>query len=123
MEPFFQQFKRNPAMLRFNLGRDAIQSLVIPILEELAKMVELAFGNIDLILSVRPGITQEIWLSALGRCDARFRDVRVGRNPRFATASKPAPAGGVPVCMGGGDRKSTRLNSSHSGESRMPSSA
>ena len=27
------------------------------------------------------------------------------------------------VAIGGGDRKSTRLNSSHSGESRMPSSA
>ena len=27
------------------------------------------------------------------------------------------------LCVGGGDRKSTRLNSSHSGQSRMPSSA
>ena len=27
------------------------------------------------------------------------------------------------ICLYGADRKSTRLNSSHSGESRMPSSA
>ena len=39
----------------------------------------------------------------------------------LAEAEKAAALGEVPV--GAVDRKSTRLNSSHSGESRMPSSA
>ena len=43
-----------------------------------------------------------------------------GAQSRFAGVGAPPSAGGPPAL---GDRKSTRLNSSHSGESRMPSSA
>ena len=41
--------------------------------------------------------------------------------PRTQTASRPRV--GLSNAVGRKDRKSTRLNSSHSGESRMPSSA
>ena len=46
-----------------------------------------------------------------------------GVDALYATVQMP---GGIPVAtmaIGRADRKSTRLNSSHSGESRMPSSA
>ena len=44
---------------------------------------------------------------------------------RIASEIKAVHDMGAEVCMviGGGDRKSTRLNSSHRGKSRMPSSA
>ena len=55
-----------------------------------------------------------------------------GRAAQFCAVSQPTLSGqilklekelGVDLFERVGDRKSTRLNSSHSGESRMPSSA
>ena len=45
----------------------------------------------------------------------------VGEEVKHLTAEGLRP--GLAVVLVGRDRKSTRLNSSHSGESRMPSSA
>ena len=43
-----------------------------------------------------------------------------GRKPRYGNHEK---SGWEVIVIGGGDRKSTRLNSSHMPKSRMPSSA
>ena len=49
---------------------------------------------------------------------------KVRRETLIALAGKLPPCVvGMEACCGAQDRKSTRLNSSHSGESRMPSSA
>ena len=64
----------------------------------------------------------------LGICDSRFMMASMGHvvGEKITCAIERATALNLPVfifCCSGGDRKSTRLNSSHSGESRMPSSA
>ena len=67
-----------------------------------------------------PGLLSALALHALGRADTVVYDALVDpRILRLARAGTALDYAG----KRGGDRKSTRLNSSHSGESRMPSSA
>ena len=49
--------------------------------------------------------------------DAYISSIRLGPNDAYRYAK------GEPLALPGADRKSTRLNSSHSQQSRMPSSA
>ena len=48
---------------------------------------------------------------------------KTGLKKKDAEAAVAATVDAVAEALVAGDRKSTRLNSSHSGESRMPSSA
>src|SRR3546814_8825689 len=58
-----------------------------------------------------------LFLEDLGFCPK-------GEGGRFVSGGRIAPGGDLPVnTNGGGDRKSTRLNSSHQCASRMPASA
>ena len=58
--------------------------------------------------------------SGTARLNNRKIKDALGGKPRLLSADEVVAATGHPV---GGDRKSTRLNSSHVSESRMPSSA
>ena len=49
--------------------------------------------------------------------------MRLGDASRMRIETSPTGALTLDLALGGGDRKSTRLNSSHVSESRMPSSA
>ena len=67
-------------------------------------------------VEVRPGV-QALLMMAL-------RQLGMARALRQRLVSKsPAPAADALLTLSLGDRKSTRLNSSHSQQSRMPSSA
>ena len=64
------------------------------------------------------------WDKNAGRYDRFMRKDRAAYEKMYGLIRPVVKAKTVlEVATGTGDRKSTRLNSSHSGESRMPSSA
>ena len=73
---------------------------------EAKEIVELFFEEIRDCLESN----EQVKLSGFGNFDLRDKSQRPGRNPKTGEE--------IPI-----DRKSTRLNSSHSSVSRMPSSA
>ena len=80
---------------------------------EAAGSIEAAGKTLDEILAV----------AALIGATGTRRVRELGLNPKYGEPGRQQSAGDPAQGGGEGDRKSTRLNSSHSGESRMPSSA
>ena len=76
----------------------------------LARTVERAY--------IPTSVRRDLWIAAAGRCEFRGCCKRVDRD--FLTKAKCKVGEYAHIIA---DRKSTRLNSSHSDRSRMPSSA
>ena len=80
--------------------------------------------NITIITSTRAeyGLLRPVIQKVAAAQDLQLQLVVTGAHlcARFGNTVQEIEADGLPIAA---DRKSTRLNSSHSGESRMPSSA
>ena len=91
----------------------AQEAVKLPI-KEVAACYGIFEDDLELYCKYKAKITDELWQQVKDRPDGKLV---------LVTAINPTPAGEGKTTTSIGDRKSTRLNSSHLKLSRMPSSA
>ena len=86
------------------------------VLEQISKIGIVPVVKIDNAADALP-LAKALCAGGLPCAEVTFRTSAAAEAIKIMTDNFPS------MCVGAGDRKSTRLNSSHNRESRMPSSA